>query len=121
MGFEKTTYLMFGIKLNEKQSEFTQKNWSNEKLNLIKYIEGRPEVQGWTLIFDVMCCKDHYFGKVMETMNGCDTTAYRVIGEPLKSCEEFKKVFKEKFDDCFSNKVELEDMEPQLMLINHFY
>lgn len=121
MGVEKTTYLMFGIKLNKEQGEFTQKNWSDEKLNLIKYVEGRPEVHGWTLIFDGMCCQDHFFGKVLGRMDDYVDTPYTVIGDPLKRCEEFKKLFKEKFDDCFSNKVELGDMEPQLMLINHFY
>ena len=112
---------MFGIKLNKKQSKFTEKNWSNEELNLIKYLEGRPEVDGWTLIFDGMSCEDHFFGKVLERVDEYDDIPYRIMDDSIKNCEQFKKVFKEKFDDCFGGKVELEDMEPQLMLINHFY
>lgn len=47
MGVDKTTYLMFGIRLNEEQSKGVSKNWFDEKLNLIKYVEGHPEVDGW--------------------------------------------------------------------------
>ncbi len=118
MGVEKTTYLMFGIKLNEEQSKVVSKNWFDEKLNLIKYIEGRPEVDGWTLIYDGMCGKNHFFGKVLEQTDRDDYTSYRELD--ISILQSVSTIFKEKFDHCFGNQVELGDVKPQLMLINHF-
>lgn len=120
MGVEKTTYLMFGIRLNEEQSKVVSKNWFDEKLNLIKYVEGRPEVDGWTLIYDGMCRKDHYFGKVIERIDRDDCTPYRVLSSSLIRGDEFQTTFKERYDHCFENLVELGDNKPLLMLINHF-
>ena len=120
MGVDKTTYLMFGIKLNDEQSKVVSKNWFDEKLNLIKYIEGRPEVDGWSLIYDGMCGENHFFGKVLERMDSDDCTPYRVLNSALVRGEEFQASFKERFGHCFGNQVELGDVKPQLMLINHF-
>ena len=117
MGVEKTTYLMFGIRLNEEQSKVVSKNWFDEKLNLIKYIEGRPEVEGWTLIHGRT---DHFFGKVLERMDRDDYTPYRVLNSALVRGEEFQNIFKEKFDHCFENLAELGEDKPLLMLVNHF-
>jgi hypothetical protein len=120
MGVEKTTYLMFGIRLNKQQSKVVSKNWSDEKLNFIKYLEGRPEVDGWALIYDGMCGKDHFFGKVIERMGEYDDTPYIVLNSALVQGEEIQTAFKEKFDHCFQNLAELGDNKPLLMLINHF-
>lgn len=120
MGVEKTTYLMFGIRLNEEQSKVVSKNGFDEKLNLIKYIEGRPEVDGWALIYDGMSDENHFFGKILEQTDRYDETPYRELNSALVRGEEFQTIFKEKFDHCFQNLAELEDNKPLLVLINHF-
>jgi hypothetical protein len=120
MGVDKTTYLMFGIRLNEEQSKVVSKNCFKEELNMIKYIEGRQEVDGWALIYDGMCGENHFFGKVLERMDSDDCTPYRVLNIALVRGEEFQAAFKERFGHCFGNQVELGDVKPQLMLINHF-
>lgn len=121
MGVEKTTYLMFGIRLNEEQSKVASKNWSEEDLNMIDYLEGDPKLDGWSLIYDAMCGEHHFFGKVLEQTYEYDDVAYRVMDDLLESCEESKKVFEEKFNHCFENKAKLGKTKPQLMLINHFH
>lgn len=132
MGVRKTTYLIFGIKLNQEQGEIARKHGFDEKHNFIKYIEGRKECEGWSLIYDGMCDKDHYFGKIFAESNEWD--------EGEKNCQELDSdeitgyldseggpdLFLESFLDCFEGFVPDFDSEnewkynPKLMLVSHY-
>lgn len=121
---------MFGIKLNNEQSKIVEKNWSNEKYNLIKYIEGRPECNGWVLVFDGMSCENHFFGKVFTRSEEYDEKPYYeldnddISGYLDKECGS--DIFLDQFNDCFEGFVPEVDsdeewkLEPKLLLVNHF-
>lgn len=97
---------MFGIKLNKIQSEAIS--------------EDLEECEEWLLLSDYMSNKDYFFGKVIIELNNDDYEPYRIIDDLIKECEGLEKIFKEKFDLYFGDRVVLGDIKPKLMLVNHF-
>jgi hypothetical protein len=112
MGLSTTTYVIHGFALNEEQSKYVQKNWFNNKLPMLKYIEGWEEVDGYALIYDGMTGKDHYFGKVLARNDMEDN--FKEINFFATSDEELKQ----RFNNCFNNEVEM-TQESKLLLVNH--
>ena len=127
MGVERTTYLLYGIKLDEKLTKITNDNkWDD--VAMTKYIEGDPATNRWTLIYDGMCGVDHFFGKVMcrvekeDAINKIDNA----LTDYMQNTEMVHDLLMEHFASCFGdnfteNEVVEYVQQAGLMMINHFY
>jgi hypothetical protein len=112
MGLYKTTHVIYGFALNEEQSKYVQKNWFNNKLPILKYVEGWKEVDDYILIYDGMGGQRHFFGKELARNDG--EYNFKEMNFFATSDEELKQ----RFNNCFNNEVEM-TQESKLLLVNH--
>lgn len=114
MGVDATTYLIHGFVLNEEQSKYVEKNWSEDDLPLINYVEGRPETEGHILLIDGMCGEYIIFGKVLATSDQEETI--KTITIPDYSS---KQILIEHFLKCFPKEIRFAN-EIDLMMVTHY-
>ena len=70
---------MYGIKLDEQESELVRKNWHEDESTMLPYIEGDPEVKGFCLILDQTLSKNYYFGEVYAKFSSYDDCDYKEL------------------------------------------
>lgn len=122
MGVERTTYIIYGIKLNETDSKFMTDNVYEDEYEdiMLPYLEGQEKAEDFILIFDGMCDKDHFFGKCITSVNQYDDQSYIKLSSAIGdfTIANFKD-FKLHYEKCFGKPYEGED--PCLILVNHYH
>jgi len=115
MGVDVTTYLIYGIVLNEEQNKYVKENWWKHDLPVISYIEGRVEAEGHLLIKDDMIGKNPtIFGKVL--YSSLKDNGIKKI--PLVDYK-YKTQLINHFIQCFPERFKFEN-ELDLMIVTHY-
>lgn len=117
MGVDITHYLIYGIVLNEEQNTYVKKNWSEEDLPLIEYVEGGPETEGHILLVDFMTGNvPTVFGKVLCKVSEYDGGDY--IRDITTPNDDDTDNLMEHFTRCFSE--EITGYEIKLMMVKYY-
>jgi len=116
MGVDVTTYLMYGIVLNEEQNKYVKENWSKDDLPLIKYVEGRPETERHILLVDFMSGVDPtIFGKVLSKSSGQEGGINKIT---IPDYQDKKKLM-DHFLKCFPKQFKFEN-ELDMMIVTRY-
>jgi hypothetical protein len=96
---------------------YVKKNWSEEDLPLIEYVEGGPEAEGHILLVDFMSGNvPTVFGKVLCKVSEYDGADY--IRDITTPNDDDTDNLMHHFTRCFSE--EITGYEIKLMMIKHY-
>jgi hypothetical protein len=116
MGIQTTTYVIYGIVLNEEQNKHVDDHWEDERFSILKYVEGRPSANDYVLLMDYMGSGEQFFGKMLTSADPL-AKSYERIDLDFDDSE-----FLAHFTDCFEEESSIsEDQKPALLVVNHTF